>query len=75
MESENGKKEVFDAEAASSMMKEQRDAFGSGKTKSFEWRMSQLNSLVKIADYHEKEIIDALSSDLSKPELESFVHE
>lgn len=47
----------------------------SRKTKSYEWRVSQLKALFKIAENHEKEITDALYSDLSKPELEAFIHE
>lgn len=61
-----------DAEA---IVKELRETYGSGKTKKYEWRVSQLKVLLKIVDHHEKEIVDALNSDLSKPELESFVHE
>ncbi|CAN4097738.1 unnamed protein product [Withania somnifera] len=63
---------MVDAEA---MMKELRETYASGKTKKYEWRVSQLKALLKIADNHEKDIVDALKSDLSKPELESFVHE
>ncbi|KAL3513644.1 hypothetical protein ACH5RR_026361 [Cinchona calisaya] len=56
-------------------VKELRGTFDSGKTKSYEWRVSQLKALLKLASFHEKEIIDALHSDLSKPELESFLFE
>ncbi|XP_015079962.1 aldehyde dehydrogenase family 3 member H1 [Solanum pennellii] len=62
----------MDAEA---IVKELRGTYGSGKTKSYEWRVSQLKALLKIAENHEKEITDALYSDLSKPELEAFIHE
>ncbi|XP_060214438.1 aldehyde dehydrogenase [Lycium barbarum] len=57
------------------IVKELRDTYASGKTKKYEWRVSQLKALLKIAEHHEKEIVDALNSDLSKPELEAFVHE
>lgn len=63
---------MVDAEA---IVKELRGTYGSGKTKSYEWRVSQLKALLKIAENHEKEIADALYSDLSKPELEAFIHE
>lgn len=46
-----------------------------GQLMSYEWRISQLNNLHKIAEFHEKEIVEALRSDISKPEFESFVHE
>ncbi|KAH0662307.1 hypothetical protein KY284_027238 [Solanum tuberosum] len=62
----------MDAEA---IVKELRGTYGTGKTKSYEWRVSQLKALFKIAENHEKEITDALYSDLSKPELEAFIHE
>lgn len=62
----------MDAEA---IAKELRGTYGTGKTKSYEWRVSQLKALFKIAENHEKEITDALYSDLSKPELEAFIHE
>ncbi|XP_009593287.1 aldehyde dehydrogenase [Nicotiana tomentosiformis] len=63
---------MVDAEA---IVKELRETYASGKTKNYEWRVSQLKALLKIAEHHEKEIVDALNSDLSKPELECFVHE
>ncbi|KAJ8762777.1 hypothetical protein K2173_022906 [Erythroxylum novogranatense] len=69
------KKAVFDAEAASTLMKELRSAFGSGKTRSYEWRVSQLKRLEKMLDDNEKEIVDALKQDISKPEFESTVYE
>lgn len=75
MASEDEKKAAFDAEAAKSTVKELRSTFGSGKTKSYDWRVSQLKNMLKFTDDHEKDIIDALRSDLAKPELESFAHE
>ncbi|KAK1407755.1 hypothetical protein QVD17_39381 [Tagetes erecta] len=66
---------VFDAEAASCLMKELRGTFIAGKTKSFEWRSSQLKSLLKMVEDSDKQICDALFSDLSKPEMEAYIHE
>ncbi|MCE3052280.1 Aldehyde dehydrogenase 3 member H1 [Datura stramonium] len=63
---------MVDAEA---IVKELRGTYASGKTKKYEWRVSQLKALLRIAEHHEKEIADALNSDLSKPELEAFIHE
>lgn len=63
---------MVDAEA---IVKELRGTYESGKTKSYEWRVSQLKALLKIGENYEKEIADALYSDLSKPELEAFIHE
>ncbi|KAI5589235.1 hypothetical protein BDE02_05G148700 [Populus trichocarpa] len=66
---------VFDVEAANVLTKELRDVFDSGKTRSYEWRISQLKSIVKMCDEHEEDIVDALRQDLSKPQLESIVYE
>ncbi|XP_050207645.1 aldehyde dehydrogenase family 3 member H1 [Mercurialis annua] len=68
-------KAVFDMEAASGMVNELRGSFGAGKTRSYEWRVSQIKSLVKLCEFHEKEIVEALRLDISKPELESTVYE
>ncbi|KAI4307256.1 hypothetical protein L6164_030461 [Bauhinia variegata] len=68
-------KNVFDAEAASSLARELRGTFLSGKTRSYEWRVSQLKALLKLVDDNEQEIVDALRSDLSKPPMESVVCE
>lgn len=57
------------------VVKELRSTYTSGRTKSFEWRVSQLEALLTIATLHETEIIQALRSDLNKPEIEAFVHE
>ncbi|XAR62818.1 Aldehyde dehydrogenase (NAD(P)(+)) [Bertholletia excelsa] len=69
------KEEAFDAEAARSLVNDLRGRFASGKTKSCEWRVSQLKAMLKFTNEHEKDIIDALRSDLSKPMVESFITE
>ncbi|KAJ6930637.1 aldehyde dehydrogenase family 3 member H1-like [Populus alba x Populus x berolinensis] len=66
---------VFDVKAANVLTQELRDVFASGKTRSYEWRISQLKSIVKMCDEHEEDIVDALRLDLSKPQLESIVYE
>ncbi|OAY23513.2 aldehyde dehydrogenase family 3 member H1 [Manihot esculenta] len=72
---EEEEKAVFDAEAAGALVKELRGTFSSGKTRSYEWRVSQLKSLLKLCDENENEIAGALRQDLSKPELETIVYE
>lgn len=67
--------QVFDGEEASKLVDSLRSTFASGKTRSYEWRVSQLKSLLKLAINHEQEIVDALRSDLSKPELETVLYE
>lgn len=66
---------VMDEKAAARLVKGLREAFGAGKTRSYEWRVSQLKSVLKMAEDHEQDIADALRSDLDKPELESVVYE
>ncbi|KAF8411758.1 hypothetical protein HHK36_004316 [Tetracentron sinense] len=68
-------KTKFDTNSAASLVQDLRDSFSSGKTKSYEWRVTQLKSILKLVDDREKEIVEALRKDLSKPELESFVSE
>ncbi|GAB2287217.1 Aldehyde dehydrogenase 3 member I1, chloroplastic [Dionaea muscipula] len=69
------KMEVFDANKAALLVKELRGHFNSGKTKSYEWRVAQLKAISKMVDEREKEILEALQIDLSKPETEAFVSE
>ncbi|XP_034691512.1 aldehyde dehydrogenase family 3 member H1-like isoform X3 [Vitis riparia] len=69
------KKKVFDVESAASLVKELRGSFNAGKTKSYEWRIAQLKGIEKMIDEREKDIIEALHEDLSKPEHEAFVSE
>ncbi|KAJ6391674.1 hypothetical protein OIU77_025610 [Salix suchowensis] len=75
MSTEEENRTVFDVAAASMLTKELRDVFASGKTRSYEWRISQLKSMIKMCDEHEEDIADALHQDLSKPKLESIVYE
>lgn len=72
---EGGQVLIGAKEEAWRVAEELRASFASGKTRSYEWRRSQLTNLLKIADHHEQEIIEALRSDLSKPEFESYVQE
>ncbi|KAF7816842.1 aldehyde dehydrogenase family 3 member H1 [Senna tora] len=66
---------MFDAEAASLLLEALRGTFASGRTRSYEWRVSQLEALSKLVDNCEKQIVDALHSDLSKPPLETVAYE
>ncbi|KAF1875860.1 hypothetical protein Lal_00006491 [Lupinus albus] len=73
--SELEEKQVFDTEKASLLVKELRKSFDLGRTKSYEWRVSQLEGIAKMLEEKEKEIVEALYKDLSKPALESFLSE
>lgn len=66
---------AFDAKDAPKIAGELRESFASGKTRSYEWRASQLKTILKILDNHEQDMILALRSDLSKPEMESYIQE
>lgn len=74
-EAEETERMVADSQTAASLVSELRGTFSTGKTRSYEWRTSQLKMIIKFVDEHESDIFDALRSDLSKPELESFVSE
>lgn len=75
MASSTVKTKVFDSEEALATVKNLREAFESGNTRSYEWRVSQLKALLEISEKHEQEILDALFSDLSKSEAEAFIQE
>ncbi|GAU25402.1 hypothetical protein TSUD_70540 [Trifolium subterraneum] len=74
-ESEVDKKQVFDGDEAALLVRELRNNFDSGKTKSYEWRISQLQAISKMLEEKENEIIDALHKDVSKPRLEAYITE
>lgn len=63
---------ALDSEA---LLKGLRWTYNSGKTKTLEWRVSQLQAILKITTKHEKDILQALHLDLNKPEYEAFLHE
>ncbi|KAK2399473.1 aldehyde dehydrogenase family 3 member H1 [Trifolium repens] len=67
--------EKFDGEAGSILVNELNATFASGKTQSYEWRISQLNQLSKLLNFHEQEIVDALRNDIDKPPLETVAYE
>ncbi|MED6137405.1 hypothetical protein PIB30_064778 [Stylosanthes scabra] len=68
-------KRWFDSVEASAMVSDLRVTFDSGKTRSYEWRVSQLKALTKLTEENEKIIIQALNSDLSKCETEAYIQE
>lgn len=75
MSGEETQRNVFGAETASSLVKELRDNFGKGTTRSYEWRVSQVKALLKAVVENEDQIVGALCSDLAKPPLETVVYE
>lgn len=66
---------AFDGKEAALLVDELRTSFNTGRTRSYEWRISQLQNIAKMIDEQEKSITEALYQDLSKPELEAFLAE
>ena len=52
-----------------------REFFDKGKTKSYEFRITQLKKLKSSIKKNEKKIIDALYLDMHKPEMEVYISE
>lgn len=52
-----------------------RDRFERGVTKPIEWRLQQLDGLMRFIEQREAEILAALRADLGKPELEALAAE
>ncbi|MBM4359171.1 MAG: aldehyde dehydrogenase family protein [Deltaproteobacteria bacterium] len=52
-----------------------RDVFESGRTKTYAWRTGQLEALGRMLAENEREILDALRSDVGKPALEAYTAE
>lgn len=68
-------KRAFDASEASLLVRELRTIFNSGRTKSYDWRISQLRGIEMMMEEREKDVVEALHMDLSKPELETIIAE
>ncbi|KAL5555205.1 hypothetical protein UlMin_037441 [Ulmus minor] len=68
-------KETFDSKKAEFLIKDLQKVYKSGRTKSYEWRISQLKSISKMLEEKEKDIAEALYKDLAKPQLEAFIAE
>jgi aldehyde dehydrogenase (NAD+) len=70
-----GEKTIFDVEAASTLVNELKSAYAAGKSRSYEWRISQVQCILKMVEHHEQDILDAVFSDLSKPAFEVSFYE
>ncbi|ONK77448.1 uncharacterized protein A4U43_C02F6630 [Asparagus officinalis] len=67
--------EVLHSENAAMVVRGLRESFNLGKTRSFQWRKNQLEGILRMIEEREGEIMEALYSDLAKPQMESFLHE
>ncbi|KAJ4795214.1 Aldehyde dehydrogenase [Rhynchospora pubera] len=52
-----------------------RRSFQTGKTMPYKWRVAQLEGILRLMNEREKEIMEALWSDLAKPRTEAYLHE
>ncbi|MBN2853761.1 MAG: aldehyde dehydrogenase [Clostridia bacterium] len=57
------------------IFKKQTEFFHSDQTKSYDFRMTQLNKLYQIIRKNERDILKALNDDLGKPEFEGYATE
>lgn len=69
------KRGSFNREKACNLVKDLKKVFNTGKTKTYEWRISQLTSMLKMIQENEADIYRALYQDLSKPQSEAFISE
>ncbi|KAI4330095.1 hypothetical protein MLD38_028402 [Melastoma candidum] len=69
------KGQAFDSRKAEALVRDLRSRFEDGRTRSYEWRVFQLKAIARMVKEREKDILGALMTDLSKPELEAFVTE
>ncbi|KAL8126517.1 aldehyde dehydrogenase family 3 member H1-like isoform X1 [Apium graveolens] len=69
------KRGTFNRDNANKLVKDLKKVFNTGKTKTYEWRMSQLTNMLKMIEENEADIYRALYKDLSKPESEAFISE
>ncbi|KAF8711186.1 hypothetical protein HU200_029199 [Digitaria exilis] len=60
---------------AEEVVRELRASFAAGRTRPAEWRAAQLKGLVRMIEEKEADITAALHDDLSKPSMESYLHE
>ncbi len=57
------------------VVSELRTNFRSGKTRSLQWRLAQLDALKRMLIDNQEQIIDAIAADLGKPRFEAFTTE
>ncbi|KAG8596800.1 hypothetical protein GDO81_002056 [Engystomops pustulosus] len=55
--------------------KKSQEAFSSGKTKSYSFRLQQLQAMVDMLERHETEFVAALEKDMHKPRFETLLSE
>ena len=48
-----------------------RETFDFGGTRSLEWRLRQIDGVIRFLETREREIVDAVTKDLGKPQIEA----
>ncbi|XP_068127580.1 aldehyde dehydrogenase family 3 member B1-like [Hyperolius riggenbachi] len=56
-------------------LKKTREAFSSGKTKPYSFRIQQLQAILQMLESHEEEFVMALEKDMHKPRFETVLSE
>lgn len=64
---------IFDSSSAAVLVNGLRATFESGVTRPLEWRRHQLQQMIRMLQENEARFLDALKTDLGKPEIEGFI--
>jgi aldehyde dehydrogenase (NAD+) len=62
-----------DTSASTFDLSEVRHVFGTGRTRSVQWRLSQLEAIERLCDEREADIAAALHADLGRPAVEAWL--
>ncbi|XP_063310739.1 aldehyde dehydrogenase family 3 member B1-like [Pelobates fuscus] len=57
------------------VLRRARDAFTSGKTKPYSFRLLQLKAILQMLEIHEEDFVDALDKDMHRPRFETVLSE
>lgn len=61
-----------EANGVEQMMQELRHVFASGKTRDIQWRIDQLNGIIRLVDERSAEFVEAMAKDIRKPAPEAM---
>jgi aldehyde dehydrogenase (NAD+) len=67
--------QYFPVDEIPDLVESLRQSFNSGRTKTIDWRLSQLDGLLSFLKERQGEILEALQSDLGKPRFEALIGE
>ncbi|XP_056384823.1 aldehyde dehydrogenase family 3 member B1-like isoform X2 [Hyla sarda] len=75
MAGESPIRKSFTSSLCEEILKNSQEAFSSGRTKSYPFRLKQLQAMVNLLDKHELEFVAALEKDMHKPKFETILSE